>query len=111
MLLNDDKFQTLKNYCKIDHDFDDELLKALVDSTALELTRAISYTAEPSDYVTDSRFFIALMKQVSENYYQRGLTADNYRPELTDTVSGIINQLRSELDETNAHDWADNFYS
>lgn len=104
MLLSDDKFQTLKNYLKIDHDFDDELLKMLVDSTALELTRAISYTAEPSDYINDSRFFIALLKQVSENYYQRGLTADNYRPELTDTVSGIINQLRSELDETNTHD-------
>ncbi|MDT3393958.1 MAG: head-tail connector protein [Bacillota bacterium] len=101
-LLQPEKLEILKNYCKIDQDFDDELLKSLVDASALELARAIKSDSEPTEFIDEPRFFIALMKQVKEDYYQRGLTADSYRPVLATTVYGIINQLRAEQgDETN----------
>ena len=37
-----------------------------------------------------------VMKQVAEEYTQRGLTSTNYRFELLTGLSSIINQLRSE---------------
>ncbi|KRL76620.1 head-tail connector protein [Ligilactobacillus equi] len=98
MLLTEERFSTLKNYCKIDQDFDDDVLKELVNASAMELARAIKFDSQPSDYIDDSRFFIALMKMVKEDYYLRGLSADNYRPELSNNIVSIINQLRSELD-------------
>lgn len=101
-LLQPTKLEILKNYCKIDQDFDNDLLESLVDASALELARAIKSDSTPAEFIDEPRFFIALMKQVKEDYYQRGLTADNYRPVLATTVYGIINQLRAEQgDETN----------
>ncbi|GBG94974.1 DNA-packaging protein [Ligilactobacillus salitolerans] len=96
-LLSEDQFATLKNYCKVDQDFDDDVLLGMVDSAALMITRAIKFSAMPIEFVNDPRFKIALMKQVKEDYYQRGLTADNYRPELTNSIADIVNQLRSEV--------------
>lgn len=101
-LLTVDQFKTLKNYCKIDQDFDDDLLKTLVDATALEIARAIKYDSQAQEFIEEPRFLIALMKQVKEDYYQRGLTADSYRPILSTTIVGIINQLRSELGDDTA---------
>lgn len=95
-LLPSEKLETLKNYCKIDQDFDDELLKALVNASALELARAIKSESRPTEFINEPRFFIALMKQVKEDYYLRGITADSYRPILANSVIGIINQLRAE---------------
>ncbi|XRJ96185.1 head-tail connector protein [Latilactobacillus sakei] len=101
-LLQPGKLEILKNYCKIDQDFDNDLLESLVDASALELARAIKSDSQPTEFIDEPRFFIALMKQVKEDYYQRGLTADNYRPVLATTVYGIINQLRAEQgDEDN----------
>lgn len=101
-LLQPTKLKILKNYCKIDQDFDNDLLESLVDASALELARAIKPDSEPTEFIDEPRFFIALMKQVKEDYYQRGLTADSYRPVLATTVYGIINQLRAEQgDEMN----------
>lgn len=101
MMLTDTEFENLKNYCKIDQDYDDEVLKMIVNADEIEIARAIKYDSVPSDYTNEPRFKIALMKQVKEDYYQRGLTADAYRPELTSGINGIINQLRGELDDEN----------
>lgn len=90
----------LKNYCKIDHDFDDEIIKMMINSAADMIAHAINYNSNPEDYSKNPRFKIAVMKQVKEDYYERGLSADNYRPELVSGINGIINQLRSE-DESN----------
>ncbi|MCP8848940.1 head-tail connector protein [Latilactobacillus curvatus] len=95
-LLPPEKLETLKNYCKIDQDFDDELLKSLVNASALELARAIKSESRPTEFINEPRFFIALMKQVKEDYYLRGITADSYRPILANSVICIINQLRAE---------------
>lgn len=101
-LLTDVQFKTLKNYCKIDHDFDDDVLEQLISAAALEIARAIRIDAQPAEYIKEPRFLIALMKQVKEDYYQRGLTADGYRPMLSTTIIGIINQLRTELGDDTA---------
>ena len=97
----------LKNYCKIDQDFDDDILTIMANASASMIARAIKQESNPADYLNEPRFKIAVMKQVKEDYYERGLTADNYRPELSSGINGIINQLRSERkddDETQAHD-------
>ncbi|MED7634570.1 UNVERIFIED_CONTAM: phage gp6-like head-tail connector protein [Limosilactobacillus fermentum] len=98
MILTDVEFANLKNYCKIDQDYDDDVLKMIINADEIEIARAIKYGSAPNDYVKEPRFKIALMKQVKEDYYQRGLTADAYRPELVSGINGIINQLRGELD-------------
>lgn len=98
MILTGDEFANLKNYCKIDQDYDDDVLKMIINADEIEIARAIKADSLPSEYVNEPRFKIALMKQVKEDYYQRGLTADAYRPELTSGINGIINQLRGELD-------------
>jgi len=104
-LLTDDQFSTLKLYCKIDQDFDDSVLQNLVDSAGLEIARAIQADSAPENFISDPRFLIALMKQVKEDYYQRGLTSDSsYRATLANGVEDIVNQMRAELsddDETN----------
>ena len=96
----------VKNYCKIDPDYDDDIVKTMVDAAAKAIARAIQVNSKPIDYVKEPRFLIAVMKQVKEDYYERGLTADSYRPELGTGVNGIINQLRSEVvdSETEEHD-------
>ncbi|WP_438439850.1 head-tail connector protein [Limosilactobacillus fermentum] len=98
MILTDAEFANLKNYCKIDQDYDDDVLKMIISADEIEIARAIKYGSVPNDYVNEPRFKIALMKQVKEDYYQRGLTADAYRPELVSGINGIVNQLRGELD-------------
>ena len=98
MILTGDEFANLKNYCKIAQDYDDDVLKMIINADEIEIARAIKYGSAPSDYVNEPRFKIALMKQVKEDYYQRGLTADAYRPELVSGINGIVNQLRGELD-------------
>lgn len=98
MILTDAEFANLKNYCKIDQDYDDDVLKMIISADEIEIARAIKYGSAPNDYVNEPRFKIALMKQVKEDYYQRGLTADAYRPELVSGINGIVNQLRGELD-------------
>lgn len=98
MILTDAEFANLKNYCKIDQDYDDDVLEMIINADEIEIARAIKYGSAPNDYVNEPRFKIALMKQVKEDYYQRGLTADAYRPELVSGINGIVNQLRGELD-------------
>lgn len=95
-LLTDDQFDNLKNYCKIDQDFDDQLLLDLVDADALMIAKAISAEAKGDTFISDPRFLIALNKQVKEDYYMRGLTVDNYRPDLANGVDNIVLQLRGE---------------
>ncbi|WP_251547858.1 head-tail connector protein [Limosilactobacillus caecicola] len=94
----DDNFlDNLKNYCKVDQDFDDEIIIIMANAAAIMITNAIDQDKKPSDFDDDPRFKIAVMKQVKEDYYERGLSADNYRPELTSGIDGLINQLRSEV--------------
>lgn len=99
MMLTDAEFANLKNYCKIDQEYDDDVLTMIVNADEIEIAHAINADSTPAKYVNEPRFKIALMKQVKEDYYQRGLTADSYRPELTSGINGIIHQLRGELND------------
>lgn len=107
---NEQFFANLKNYCKIDQDFDDEILKMIVDAAALMIARAIKWESKPADYSDEPRFKIALMKQVKEDFYERGITADSYRPVLSGGIDGLINQISSEVNnnETTTNDGTNN---
>lgn len=96
----------LKNYCKVDQDFDDEIIIEMANAASTMIAKAIDKSKTPDDYADEPRFKIAVMKQVKEDYYERGLTADSYRPEIGSGINGIINQLRSEVtaNETQEHD-------
>lgn len=101
MRLTDEQFATIKNYCKIDQDYDDDLLHIIIDGASDEIAKAIVENGTADTFLVsedkyDSRFFVAVMKQVAEEYTQRGLTSTNYRFELLTGLSSIINQLRSE---------------
>lgn len=101
MKLTDEQFATIKNYCKIDQDFDDDVLHIIIDGASDVIAKAIvedgtSDTFLVSEDKYDSRFFVAVMKQVAEEYTQRGLTSTNYRFELLTGLNSTINQLRSE---------------
>ena len=99
---NDQVFMdNLKNYCKIDQNFDDDILIMMVDSAATLIAAAIDESSNANLYYNKPRFKIAIMKQVKEDYYERGITADSYRPELSTGINGIINQLRSEPSDEN----------
>lgn len=94
----DDSFlDNLKNYCKVDQDFDDEIIIMMANAAAVMIAKAIDQDKEPHNFDDEPRFKIAVLKQVKEDYYERGLSADNYRPELGSGINGIINQLRSEV--------------
>lgn len=104
-LLTDSQFKTLKLYCKIDQDFDDDVLNELIESAASEISHAISNTKKPEDFIKDHRFFVALMKYVEEDYYYRGNGSEVMRfPLQNTTINNVIHQLRSELDETDTND-------
>lgn len=107
-LLNDQQFKTLKLYCKIDQGFDDDVLNELIESAASEISHAISATKKPSDYISDHRFFVALMKYVEEDYYYRGTGSEVMRfPLQNTTINNVISQLRAEevdSNETDSHD-------
>ena len=104
-LLSDEQFKTLKLYCKIDQDFDDDVLNELIESAASEISHAISNTKKPEDFIKDHRFFVALMKYVEEDYYYRGNGSEVMRfPLQNTTINNVIHQLRSELDETDEND-------
>lgn len=96
-LLSDAQFKTLKNYCKIDQDFDDDVLKELINSGADELAKAISADVPASTFIKEPRFFVALMKYVKEDYDYRGTGSEVMRfPLQNTTINNVINQMRSE---------------
>ena len=41
MKLTDEQFATIKNYCKIDQDYDDDLLHIIIDGASDEIAKAI----------------------------------------------------------------------
>lgn len=93
-LLNDNEFQLIKNYLKVDTDYEDELIKELLDASALEIVDAINISKTPEDFKDDYRFKLAVKKQVKEEYEHRGLSADMMRYGLANGVENIIHQLR-----------------
>ena len=84
----------VKLYCKIDFDFENELLQLMIESAEEQICFAIKDGSKPEDFATYSKFKLAVLKQVKEEYDHRGLSADTMRYPLANGVLNIIHQLR-----------------
>ena len=84
----------VKLYCKIDFDFEDELLQLMIDSAEEQICFAIKDGSKPEDFADYPKFKMAVLKQVKEEYDHRGLSADTVRYPLANGVLNIIHQLR-----------------
>ena len=82
-------------YCKIDYDFDDEILIELIESAKEQICFAIDNDLNPDDLVDYAKFRLAVKKQVKEEYEHRGMSADTMRYPLANGVLNIIHQLRT----------------
>ena len=86
--------EEVKLYCKIDYDFEDDLLIELIESAKEQICFAIDNDLNPDDLVDYAKFRLAVKKQVKEEYEHRGMSADTMRYPLANGVLNIIHQLR-----------------
>lgn len=93
-----DELQSIKLYCKIDQDFEDDLISEFIEVVKLQISDAIETGSGPSTYSDDPRFKLAVKKQVKEEYEHRGITSDTDRYPLANGVLNIIHQLRYKND-------------
>ena len=91
----------VKLYCKIDYDFEDEIIKEMIESAQEQICFAIDDKAKPEDFEKYAKFKLAVKKQVKEEYEHRGMSADTMRYPLANGVLNIIHQLRTRR-EVNA---------
>ena len=84
----------VKLYAKIDFDFEDNIVKTMIESAQEQICFAIKDGSKPKDFETYSKFKLAILKQVKEEYDHRGLSADSERYPLANGVLNIIHQLR-----------------
>ena len=84
----------VKLYCKIDFDFENELLQLMIESAEEQICFAIKDGSKPEDFANYPKFKMAVLKQVKEEYDHRGLSADTMRYPLANGVLNIIHQLR-----------------
>lgn len=96
-LISDKEFDQIKNYLKVDMDYEDDLIKELLDSAALILIDAIDSSKQPVDFSEEPRFQLAVKKQVKEEYEHRGLSSDSMRHKLANGLENIIHQLRVKV--------------
>lgn len=87
--------EEVKLYCKIDYDFEDDLLIELIESSKEQICFAIDNDLNPDDLVDYAKFRLAVKKQVKEEYEHRGMSADTMRYPLANGVLNIIHQLRT----------------
>lgn len=92
----------VKLYCKIDYDFEDDLLVELIESAQEQICFAIDSNLKPEDFEAYAKFRLAVKKQVKEEYEHRGMSADTMRYPLANGVLNIIHQLRTRK-EVNAN--------
>lgn len=85
----------VKLYCKIDIDYEDDVLQdIIIPSVQEQICFAIEEGATPETFKGYPKFDLAVMKQVKEEYEHRGLSADRERYPLANGVLNIIHQLR-----------------
>ena len=92
----------VKLYCKIDYDFEDDLLVELIESAQEQICFAIDSNLKPEDLEAYAKFRLAVKKQVKEEYEHRGMSADTMRYPLANGALNIIHQLRTRR-EVNAN--------
>lgn len=102
MEIKDDMLESFKLYCKIDFDFEDDLLKEMIEGCAEQVAYAIDAQPDIDSLMENKRFILAVKKQVKEEYDNRGTTSNFMRYPLANGVLNIIHQLRHRTD-TNEH--------
>lgn len=93
-LISKEQYEQIKIYLKVDIDYEDDLIKEMLDAVALELVDAIDTSKTPVDFMEEPRYHLAVKKQAKEEYEHRGLSADTMRYSLANGVENIIHQLR-----------------
>lgn len=86
--------EDVKLYCKIDFDFEDDIIKLMILSAQDQICSAIEEGSNPETFASYPEFKLAVLKQVKEEYDHRGLSADSMRFPLANGVLNIIHQLR-----------------
>lgn len=96
-----DFLEEVKLYCKIDYDFEDDLLIEMIEAAREQICFAIGNDLRSQDLEGYAKFRLAVKKQVKEEYEHRGMSADTMRYPLANGVLNIIHQLRTrgEVDE------------
>lgn len=104
--------EDVKLYCKIDFDFEDQMLEEMIDAAEDEICFAIGNDVTPHDLAKYTKFTLAVKKQVKEEYEHRGLSADTERHGLANGVLNIIHQLRTrrELDDNKKNESKSNIF-
>lgn len=98
MEIKDDMLESFKLYCKIDFDFEDDLLEEMIEGCAEQVAYAIDAQPDIDSLMENKRFILAVKKQVKEEYDNRGTTSNFMRYPLANGVLNIIHQLRHRAD-------------
>lgn len=102
MAVSQELLDSVKLYCKIDFDYEDDLLVEMIEAAEEQICFAIEDGATPESFKDSKKFALAIKKQVKEEYEHRGLSADTCRYPLANGVLNIIHQLRLRGD-TDVH--------
>lgn len=94
MEVDEKLLEDVKLYCKIDFDFEDDIIKLMILSAQDQICSAIEEGSTPETFASYPEFKLAVLKQVKEEYDHRGLSADSMRFPLANGVLNIIHQLR-----------------
>lgn len=98
MEIKGDMLESFKLYCKIDFDFEDDLLEEMIEGCAEQVAYAIDAQPDIDSLMENKRFILAVKKQVKEEYDNRGTTSNFMRYPLANGVLNIIHQLRHRTD-------------
>ena len=94
MAVSQELLEAVKLYCKIDFDFEDSILEEMIEAAQEQICFAIEAVSTPEDFAVYKKFYLAVKKQVKEDYEHRGVTADSNRYPLANGVLNIVHQLR-----------------
>ncbi|HEM3661149.1 TPA: phage head-tail connector protein [Streptococcus suis] len=95
MEITKEYLEKVKVYCKIDVDYEDDILEEfIIPAVQEQICFAIEEGSCPETFKDYPKFDLAVMKQVKEEYEHRGLSADSERYPLANGVLNIIHQLR-----------------
>ncbi|WP_375179914.1 head-tail connector protein [Enterococcus rotai] len=106
MSISVEELEKVKLYCKIDINFEDELVREFIEAVEEQICDAIEKGSTAETFKDYKKFKLAVKKQVKEEYEHRGLSADNERYPLANGVLNIIHQLRyrGDPDENTKHE-------
>lgn len=100
MAVSKELLDSVKLYCKIDFDFEDDIIEEMIKSAQEQICFAIDSDSTADTFKDSAKFALAVKKQVKEEYEHRGLSADSMRYPLANGVLNIIHQLRLRGDES-----------